>query len=181
MRLINNNPIIQLRTIQKRCVRLLFGKELSFDHAKYYQTCARTRTYTQHNTEKNFQLEHTKLLFNEMNLLSLHHLYIYHTFIDTFKLLKYRIPMLSLCGLLKNSPRYTNMLLLVPLIRLDLAKNNFIFQASCIWNGLIQKLMNRSSTNSLEIIIPGSSSNSDLSTSIFLIKMFFFILKKYTL
>ena len=28
-----------------------------------------------------------------MNLLSLHHLYIYHTFIDTFKLLKYRIPM----------------------------------------------------------------------------------------
>ena len=62
------------------------------------------------------------------------------------------------------------MLLLVILIRLDLAKNNFIFQASCIWNGLIQKLMNRSSTNSLGIIIPGSSSNSDLSTSISLIK-----------
>ena len=102
------------------------------------------------------------------NLLSLHHLYIYHTFIDTFKLLKYRIPM-SLCELLKNSPRNTNMLLLVPLIRLDLAKNNFIFQASCIWNGLIQNLMNRSSTYSLGIIIPGSSSNSDLSTSISLI------------
>ena len=100
-----------------------------------------------------------------MNLLSLHHLYINHTFIDTFKLLKYRIP-LSLCELLKNSPRNTNMLLLVPLIRLDLAKNNFIFQASCIWNGLIQKLMNRSSTNSLGIIVPGSSSNSDLSTSL---------------
>ena len=98
-----------------------------------------------------------------MNLLSLHHLYIYHTFIDTFKLLKYRIPML------KNSPRNTNMLLLVPLIRQDLAKNNFIFQASCIWNGLIQKLMNRSSTNSLIIIVPGSNSNSDLSTSISLI------------
>ena len=36
--------------------------------------------------------------------------------------------------------------------------------------GLIQKLMNRSSTNSLGIIVPGSSSNSDLSTSISLIK-----------
>ena len=59
---------------------------------------------------------------------------------------------------------------MVPLIRLNLAKNNFIFQASCIWNGLIQKLMNRSSTNSLGIILSGSSSNSDLSTSIFLIK-----------
>ena len=58
------------------------------------------------------------------------------------------------------------MLLLVPLIRLDLAKNDFIFQASCVWNGLIQKLMNRSSTNSLGINTPGSSSNSDLSTSI---------------
>ena len=91
----------------------------------------------------------------------------YHTFMDTFKLLKYRIPM-SLCELLKNSPRNTNMLLLVPLIRLDLAKNNF--QASCIWNGLIQNLMNRSSTNSLGIIVPGSSSNSDLSTYISLIK-----------
>ena len=72
---------------------------------------------------------------------------------------------MSLCELLKNSPRNTNMLLLVPLIRLDLAKNNFIFQALCIWNGLIQKLMNRSSTNSLGIIIPGSSSNSDPGTS----------------
>ena len=61
-----------------------------------------------------------------MNLLSLYHLYIYHTFIDTLKLLKYRIPM-SLCELLKNSPRNTNMLLLVPLIRLDLATNNKYF------------------------------------------------------
>ena len=116
-----------------------------------------------------FQLEHNKPLLNEMNLLSLHHLYIYHTFIDTFKLLKYRIPM-SLCELLKNSPRNKNNLLLVPLIRLDLAKNNFIFQASCIWNELIQKLMNMSSTNSLGIIVAGSSNNSDLSTSISLIK-----------
>ena len=104
---ISQNRFKSLFSIQKRCVRLLFGKELSFDHAEYYQTCARTRTYTQHNTEKNFQLENTKTLFNEMNLFSLHHLYIYHTFIDTFKLLKYRIPM-SLCELLKNSPRNTN-------------------------------------------------------------------------
>ena len=84
---ISQNRLKSLFSIQKRCVRLLFGKELSFDHAEYYQTCARTRTYTQHNTEKNFQLENTKPLFNEMNLLSLHHLDIYHTFIDTFKLL----------------------------------------------------------------------------------------------
>ena len=38
-----------------------------------------------------------------------------------------------LSELLKNSPHNTNMLLLVHLIRLDLAKNNFIFQAFCIY------------------------------------------------
>ena len=54
---ISQNRLKSLFSIQKRCVRLLFGKELSFDHAEYYQTCARTRTYTQQNTEKNFQLE----------------------------------------------------------------------------------------------------------------------------
>ena len=50
---ISQNRLKSLFSIQKRCVRLLFGKELSFDHAEYYQTCARTRTYTQHKTEKN--------------------------------------------------------------------------------------------------------------------------------
>jgi hypothetical protein len=33
--------------IQKRCIRILFGEVLSFDHAEYYQTCARTRTWIQ--------------------------------------------------------------------------------------------------------------------------------------
>ena len=30
---------------QKRCVRFLFGKKLTFDHAGYYETCARVRSY----------------------------------------------------------------------------------------------------------------------------------------
>ena len=43
--------------------------------------------------KKKIQLEHTKpIFFNDMNLLSLHHLYIYHTFIYKLKLLKYKIP-----------------------------------------------------------------------------------------
>ena len=136
---ISQKRLKSLSSIQKHCVQLLFGKKLSFDHAEYYQTCARTRTYTQHKTEKNFQFEHTKPLLNEMNLLSLHHLYIYHTFKDTFKLLKYRIPM-SLCELLKNSPRNTNMLLLVPLIRLDLAKKQFYFSGFLHMEWIITKV-----------------------------------------
>ena len=74
-----------LFSVQKRCVRLLFGKEITFDHAKYYETCATVKTYKEHTKEKKFQLEHPKPIFNDMNLLSLHHLYIYHTFIDTLK------------------------------------------------------------------------------------------------
>ena len=62
----------------------------------------------------------------------------YHTFIETLKLLKYRIP-ISLCELFKSSPRDVNMRLLVPRVKLDLTKDNFLFQASCIWNELVPK------------------------------------------
>ena len=45
-----------LFSIQKRCIRLLFGAKLTFDHAEYYETCARTRTYQQHKAIKNFTI-----------------------------------------------------------------------------------------------------------------------------
>lgn len=38
-----HNKLNKLFAVQKRCVRLLFGEELSFDHHEYYQTCARVR------------------------------------------------------------------------------------------------------------------------------------------
>ena len=37
--------LAKLFSIQKRCVRLQFGTELTFDHPEYYLTCARGRTY----------------------------------------------------------------------------------------------------------------------------------------
>ena len=45
---------------------MLFGESLSFDHAEYYLTCARTRTYQQHVKRKDFTLEHTKPLFKNI-------------------------------------------------------------------------------------------------------------------
>ncbi len=66
-----------LFAIQKRCIRLLFGMEYSFDHAGYYETCARVRTYEDHMSKKNYCLEHTKPLFNKHGILSLPNLYIY--------------------------------------------------------------------------------------------------------
>ena len=157
-------------SLQKRCVRLLFGKELNYDHQEFYETCARVRTYKEHMAPKNFQLEHTKPIFNEQNLLILHHLYIYHTFCDTFKLLKYRTP-ISLFSLLQNSPSDNNMMLIIPRVNLDLQKKNFIFQASCIWNSINKQVFNQFLlTNKDGVLVPGSTFGSDITTPISVIK-----------
>lgn len=63
------------------------------------------------------------------------------------------------------------MLLEIPKVNLVLAKNNFIFQASCIWNNLNKKLMNQCLlTNNDGVLIPGSTFGSDLTTPIQVIK-----------
>ncbi len=67
---ISSNKLACLFSIQKRCVRLLFGVVPSFDHVAFYETCARVRTYEQHMAKKNFQLEHTKPIFNKEKLLT---------------------------------------------------------------------------------------------------------------
>ena len=33
-------------SLQKRCIRILFGNKVSFDHAEFYETCARARPLT---------------------------------------------------------------------------------------------------------------------------------------
>ena len=167
---ISKYKLQSLFSLQKRCVRLLFGKEINYDHPEFYQNCARVRTYKQHMAAKNYQLEHTKPIFNEQNLLTLHHLYIYHIFCDTFKILKYKTP-ISLFELLSNSPNDTNMMLMVPKVNLDLAKNNFIFQASCIWNSLNKKVFNQCLLKNRDgVFIPGSTFGSDITTPITIIK-----------
>ena len=156
-------------SIQKQCIRILFGNELNFDHAEYYQTCARARTYQQHIAKKDFTLEHTKPIFNDKKLLILHHLYIYHTFLELFKVLKFKSP-ISICEYFDFSPRVSSMLLTLPKIKNETEKCNFVFKASSIWNALIDKLLSKCILNSEGIIIPGSVSGSDLSTSISIIK-----------
>ena len=41
--------------------------------------------------DKNYEKEHTKPLLNKHNLMTVHNLYLYHSSMDTFKTLKYRI------------------------------------------------------------------------------------------
>ena len=89
----SKNKLKTLFSIQKRCLRLLFGEKFNFDHSEFYETCARVRSYEQHIAPKDFTLEHTKPLFNRYKLLNVYNLYKQHTFIETFKILKYRYPL----------------------------------------------------------------------------------------
>ena len=42
--------------------------------------------------QEHYKKEHTKPLLNKHNLMTVHNLYVYHCCMDTFKTLKYRIP-----------------------------------------------------------------------------------------
>ena len=87
-----NYKLNKIFSIQKRCIRLLFGEIPSHAHSEFYETCARARTITDHYAEKNFALEPTKPLFNKHKILNLQNLYIYHMFMETFKVFKFRSP-----------------------------------------------------------------------------------------
>ena len=106
---------------------------------------------------------------NKKYLYTLHHLYIYHTFIDTLKIIKFRTPV-SIFSLFTSSPSENNFKLLIPKVRLDLAKNNYIFQASCIWNELIPVMLNKCLPNKDGLMVPGSEIDSDLTISIGVVK-----------
>ena len=54
-------------------------------------------------------------------------------------------------------------MLMVPIVNLDLAKRNFIFQASCIWNSMNKKVLNQCLLSNRDgILIPDSTFGSDM-------------------
>ena len=156
-------------SIQKRCIRLLFGTEYSYDHSGYYETCARARKYEEHISGKNFCLEHTKPLFNNHDLLSVHNLYTYHTFLDVYKILKTHTP-ISLFSLYTLSKRDRNFTLHLPSVKLDISMKNYVYNSSVKWNSLIGKVLEKSSLSEQGVVIGGSVANSDFCASIPFIK-----------
>ena len=60
------SKLVKVFALQKRCIRLLFGINFTFDHSEFYETCARVRPFQfLDKTEENFKLENTKPIFNE--------------------------------------------------------------------------------------------------------------------
>ena len=166
---ISDYKLSKIFTLQKRCIRLLFGTELTFDHPEYYMTCARARTYTEHTAPKNFLLEHTKPLFNENGFLSLRNLYKYFTLLELFKILKYKSP-IPITELFTLSNQDYKIYLLLPKFNLDIGLQSFVFSASRLWNQYAKFMFEICSPDMSGIVIPGSVKNSDLSASASVIK-----------
>ena len=86
-----NTKSERLFTVQKLCMRILFGDRDAY--LDKFKTCSRAR---EKNNQKLgpgfFCMEHTKPLFNQMEILAFKNLYNYHICIDTLKTLKSRIP-----------------------------------------------------------------------------------------
>ena len=114
-----------LFSIQKRCIRLLFGNKPNFDHGTFYETCARARPYADHMAKKNYELENTRPIFIDHDILSIYNLYVKHTFTELFKIIKERRPV-SVVELFQTSLRGLSLSLLIPKHHLEISKHNFV-------------------------------------------------------
>ena len=161
--------LAKLFTLQKRCVRLLFGTKPTFDQGEYYETCARVRTYSEHVEKKNFALENTKPIFIKWNILAIYNLHVQHTFIELFKILKESQPV-SLSSLFELSTRSCSHTIRVGQFSLDLSKRHFVYNATNVWNSVIDHVLDKPVSNEKNIVIPGSGKYSDLSSPISVIK-----------
>ena len=124
--------ITKIWIAQKYCIRILFGNKKAY--LEKFETCARARPYPlQALTNEFHQLEHSKPLFNERKILALQNLYTYHTFMETFKILKLRCPT-SLFDLFHVSSRKETTLIS------PFPSNDFICRATTIWNTIAPKL-----------------------------------------
>ena len=152
--------------LQKRCVRLLFGTTPTYDHATYYETCARVRTYEENMKDRDFSLEHTKPIFNEHKILTLHHLYIQHSAVELFKIMKYKIP-ISVYSMFPCQPGASRassntFRMRVPNISLEKSRQNFVFRSVSIWNNIVNDIFIKPKPNESGIIVPGAELCTDI-------------------
>ena len=83
--------------------------------------------------EEFYKREHTKPLFRKHHIMSLQNLYVYHTFMETFKILKFRSP-ISVHSMFNISKRKETTLIT------PFPSSSFVYRASSLWNAIAQKL-----------------------------------------
>ena len=168
------SKLCKIFSIQKRCIRILFGETYSFDHPEYYYSCARTKTYNEHMAPKDFELEHTKPLFIKHNLLTVHNLYILRSLTELLKIIKFHSP-ISLYQFF-NFSRNSSFRLQEPGIKLQISKRNYVYSAIKSWNLYLSKILNpqilseKPVSKGSQYIISGNVKNSDMTIPIGLFK-----------
>ena len=121
-----------LWTSQKKCVRSLFGDYEAYQDK--FKTACRTRSIDRQQLgQEFFALEHTKPLFKEHKIMSLHNLYTYHCFMETFKILKFRTPISLFSEYTLSTRKPTTIITASP-------SKTFIDSSSLLWNTIAPKL-----------------------------------------
>ena len=133
---ISDSRLNNIFTVQKHCIRVLFG-----DHESYldkFRTCARARPANEGILGSSFYArEHTKPLFNEQKLLAARNLYHYFCAVEIFKILKFRLPM-DLYDTYHLSNRETSLTLLTPN-----RSQQFFYKSSVAWNSIYKKALSK--------------------------------------
>ena len=123
---ISISKLKSVSTAQKHCIRIMFGDNEAY--LEKHRTAARTRDIdTQKLGPQFFEKEHTKPLFNNNEILTVHNLYNYHVLLCIGMILKSHTP-IALYAMFKVSRRKPT-LIIVPT-----QAKSFVFKASIVWN-----------------------------------------------
>ena len=124
-----------IHRIQKKVIRILFGDLEAYKDK--FRTCVRSRTLEKQVLDSTFYTkEHTKPLFEKHNILTVHNLYIYHKFMEVFRILKTQSPTCLYSEYSISTRKYLTYIKLNP----PKPSINFIYRSSVTWNILRQKL-----------------------------------------
>ena len=123
---VSHNKLKKVFNAQKHCLRILFGdREAYLDK---FKTTARCRPRNeQYLGQEFFELEHSKPLFNQHDILTVYSQYNYHILLTTSKILKLHVP-ISLYSSFKRSNRKETLLIYPNL------SESYTNRASKIWN-----------------------------------------------
>ena len=132
---INRSKLDVIHKMQKKVIRILFGDLEAYKEK--FRTCARSRTLEKQVLDNVFYTkEHTKPLFEKHNILAVHNLYIYHTFMEVFRILKTQTPICLHSQYNISTRKYLTHIKINP----PKPSKCFIYRSSVIWNILRQKL-----------------------------------------
>lgn len=115
---------------QKKCLRIMFGDVDAFKDK--FNTCARSRPYPDQKLGRDFYMrEPSKPIFNKTEILTVHNVYRQRCVMETYKVVKYRMP-ITVYTLFDRSSRRDDRLIL------PFPNSGFIYRSSALWNKAVQ-------------------------------------------